>query len=118
MAFTTIVFGLLLTLIGLGGYLLTGTSSFTALIPAAFGLLLMVLGFLARSDSARRHAMHAAAMVALIGFAGTLASLFMTPAGVRSAIALYSQLATVVLTGLFVVLCVRSFVAARRARRI
>jgi hypothetical protein len=118
MAFTTILFGLALILLGLGGYFLTGTSSFTALIPAVPGLLLMVLGFLARSDSARKHAMHAAAAVALVAFAGTLASLFMTPAGVRSAIALYSQVATVLLTGLFVVLCVRSFVAARRGRRV
>ena len=44
MAFTTIVFGLVLTAIGFAGYFLTGTSSFTALIPAAFGLLLVVLG--------------------------------------------------------------------------
>ena len=118
MAFTTIVFGLLLTLLGLGGYFLTGTSSFTALIPAVPGLLLMVLGFLARSDNVRKHAMHAAVTVALVAFIATLASLFMTPPGVRSAIALYSQVATVLLTGLFVVLCVRSFVAARRARRV
>ena len=117
MAFTTIVFGLVLTLIGFAGYFLTGTSSFTALIPAAFGLLLLVLGFIARSDAARKHAMHAAAAVALVGFVGALMSLLRTPAGVRSAVAVYSQLAMVVLTGLFVVLCVRSFIAARRARK-
>jgi hypothetical protein len=117
MAFTTILFGLVLTVLGFAGYLLTGTSSFTALIPAAFGLLLLVLGFLARSEASRKHAMHAAAAVALVGFLGALMSLLRTPAGVRSAIALYSQLAMVVLTGLFVVLCVRSFIAARRARK-
>jgi len=61
MAFTTIVFGLTLTLTGFLGYFMTGTSSFTALIPAAFGLLLMVLGFLARSEASRRNVMHAAA---------------------------------------------------------
>ena len=117
MASTTILFGLVLTLIGLAGYFLTGTSSFTALIPAALGILLMVLGFLARSEASRKHAMHAAATVALVGFVGALMSLLRTPAGVRSAIALYSQLATTVLTGLFVVLCVKSFIAARRARK-
>lgn len=118
MAFTTIVFGLVLTLLGLTGYFLTGTSSFTALIPAAFGLLLLVLGFIARSEATRKHAMHAAAAVALVGFVGALMSLLRTPAGVRSAVALYSQLAMVVLTGLFVALCVKSFIAARRARRV
>jgi hypothetical protein len=118
MAFTTIAFGLVLTLIGFAGYFLTGTSSFTALIPAAFGLLLLILGFIARSEASRKNAMHAAATVALVGFLGALMSLLRTPAGVRSAIALYSQLAMVMLTGIFVVLCVRSFIAARRARRI
>ena len=117
MASTTIVFGLVLTVLGFAGYFLTGTSSFTALIPAAFGLLLLVLGFIARSEAARKHAMHAAAAVALVGFLGALMSLLRTPAGVRSAVAVYSQLAMVILTGLFVVLCVRSFIAARRARK-
>jgi hypothetical protein len=117
MASTTILFGLVLTLLGFFGYFATGTSSFTALIPAAFGLLLIMLGFIARSESARKHAMHAAAAVALVGFLGALMSLLRTPTGVRSAIALYSQVAMVLLTGLFIVLCVRSFIAARRARQ-
>ena len=117
MAFTTIVFGLVLTVLGFAGYFLTGTSSFTALIPAAFGILLLVLGLIARSEASRKHAMHAAAAVALIGCVGALMTLLRTPAGVRSAVALYSQLAMVVLTGLFVALCVRSFIAARRARK-
>lgn len=118
MASTTIVFGLLLTLLGFSGYFLTGTSSFTALIPAAFGLLLMALGFLARNEASRKHAMHAAAAVALVGFFGALMPLLRTPAGVRPALAVYSQLAMVVLTGLFVVLCVKSFVDARRRRNL
>ena len=117
MASTTIVFGLLLTLLGLGGYFLTGTTSVTALIPAIFGLLLLILGFLARSESIRKHAMHAAAAVALVGCAGALFSLLRAPLATRAAIAVFSQAAMVVLTALFVGLCVRSFVAARRARR-
>jgi len=117
MASTTIVFGLVLTVLGVAGYFLTGTSSFTALIPAIFGVLLLALGFVARNEGARKHAMHAAAAVALVGFLGALMSLLRTPSGVRSAAALYSQLAMVVLTGIFVALCVKSFIAARRARR-
>jgi len=42
--------------------------------------------------------------------------LLRTPAGVRSGVAVASQLAMVLLTGIFVVLCVRSFISARRAR--
>ena len=116
MASTTIVFGVLLTLLGLGGYLLAGGISITALIPAFFGVPLVVLGVLARSDSARKHAMHAAAALALLGWAGAVFSLMRTPAGPRSPIAAFSQSAMVVLTAIFVVLCVRSFIAARRAR--
>jgi peptidoglycan/LPS O-acetylase OafA/YrhL len=116
MATITIVLGVLLTLLGLAGYFLTGTSSFTALIPSVFGLLLLVLGFLARSEPLRKHAMHMAAVVALAGCAGALVPLLRTPAGPRSPVAVFSQAAMVVLTAVFVVLCIRSFRDARRAR--
>ena len=117
MASTTITFGVLLTLLGLVGYALTRTSM-TALIPSLFGLLLLILGFLARSESIRKHAMHAAAAVALVGCLGALIPLLRTPPGTRPAIAVFSQAAMVILTGVFVALCVRSFRAARRARKI
>jgi preprotein translocase subunit Sss1 len=117
MASTTIVFGILLTLLGLVGYAMTRTSM-TALIPSLFGLLLLILGLLARSESIRKHAMHAAAAVALIGGVGALIPLLRTPSGVRPAMAVFSQVAMVVLTAVFVALCVRSFIAARRARKI
>lgn len=110
------MFGVLLTLLGLGGYVLTGSSSPTALIPALFGLLLLVLGFLARSEPLRKHAMHAAAAVALVGCAGALFSLVRTPMSLRPAMAVFSQAAMVVLTAVFVVMCVKSFKDARRAR--
>ena len=116
MASTTILFGILLTVLGLAGYFMTGTSSFTALIPAMFGLPLIVLGVVARSESARKHAMHAAALIATLGFVGALIPLLRTPAGIRSGVALASQLTMVVLTGIFVALCVKSFIDARRAR--
>ena len=116
MASTTILFGILLMLLGFVGYAMTRTSM-TALIPSLFGLLLVILGFLARSDSIRKHAMHAAAAVALVGCIGALIPLLRTSSGVRPAIAVFSQVAMVILTAVFVALCVRSFVAARRARR-
>jgi hypothetical protein len=116
MASTTIVFGLLLTFLGLGGYLAAGAGSPTALIPAFFGIILMVLGFLARAEPMRKHAMHAAAAVALIGFAGALFSLLRTPLGLRPALAVYAQVAMLILTAVFLWLCVKSFRDARRLR--
>src|SRR5688572_14449542 len=116
MASTTIVFGLVLTALGLAGYLLTGGVSVTALIPAFFGIVLLVLGFLARAEAMRKHAMHAAAAVGLIGFIGALMSLLRAPFETRSALANFSQMAMAVLTAVFVVLCIKSFRDARRAR--
>ncbi len=111
-----ILFGVLLTLLGLAAYFLTGASSPTALIPAAFGFLLLALGLLARSEPMRKHAMHAAATVALVGCGGALFSLMRTPVGPRSPMAVFSQAAMVILTAVFVGLCVKSFIDVRRAR--
>jgi hypothetical protein len=116
MAYTTIVFGLLLTVLGLAGYLLAGGASVTALIPAFFGIVLLVLGFLARAETLRKHAMHAAAVVALLGFAGALMSLLRAPFATRSGLANFSQVTMALLTAVFIVLCVKSFRDARRAR--
>ncbi len=116
MSSTTILFGVLLTLLGLAGYVLTGASSPTALIPTIFGLLLLALGLLARLEPMRKHAMHAAATVALLGCGGALFSLMRTPAGPRSPMAVSSQTAMVILTAVFVGLCVKSFIDVRRAR--
>ena len=118
MSSTTIVFGILLLLLGLGGYVLTDTSSMTALIPAVFGLLLLILGIVARAEAARKHAMHAAAMVGLLGVLGALFSLIGTPLDVRPPFAVFSQVAMLVLTAVFVALCVKSFRDARRARAV
>jgi hypothetical protein len=115
MAATTITVGLILTAIGLIGYFLSSISV-TALIPAFFGIILLVLGFLARADNLRKHAMHAAAAVGLIGFVGAVMSLLRGPLEARSALANVSQISMAVITAVFVALCVKSFRDARRAR--
>src|SRR5437868_4482456 len=66
----TIVVGALLIVLGVIGYFGTGMVSWTALIPAFFGLPLLVLGVLALQEGWRKHAMHAAVVVGLIGFLG------------------------------------------------
>jgi hypothetical protein len=121
MANVTIGFGLLLSALGLGGYFATGQASLTALIPLAFGLLLLVLGVLARQESLRKHAMHIAAAVGLLGFLGPLRVLpqMLRLAGgqeVPHRAAVLDQLAMMVVCGVFLALCIRSFVMARRAR--
>ena len=116
MSSTTILFGVLLTALGVAGYFLTGAVSPTALIPTWFGLPLVALGYVSRSEAMRKHAMHAAATIALVGCGGALFSLMRGPAGASTAMATFSQAAMVLLTAVFVGLCVKSFIDARRAR--
>ncbi|XZE43385.1 hypothetical protein SH467x_002944 [Pirellulaceae bacterium SH467] len=116
------------------GFLLCGLSAFTAvikgdgfklgtwLIPAGFGVVLLLLGLIAmRGGKVRKHSMHTAA---LIGTIGALLCLFQ---GSRSLIKLMNDeevnmlafgmvwsMAIICLT--FVGTCVQSFIAARKAR--
>jgi hypothetical protein len=115
--------GIALIILGVGGYFGTGQTSLTALIPAGFGLVFLILGFLARKDQLRKHAMHAAAALGLVGC--VVPAVMGIPKLVRLASgqeverpgAAISQSIMAVICGVFVVLCVRSFIAARRARR-
>jgi hypothetical protein len=118
----TIVFGSLLVIVGLVGYLGTGSEHPTALIPAALGLVLAILGGLSFKDRLRKHAMHAAAALGLVGLLGVgarcLPPLFKLLAGesIPRPAAFASQAVTAVLCAVFVGLCVNSFIQARRRR--
>lgn len=105
-------------IIGLASYWLTGRTSVTALIPAFFGVLFVALAYIARSESTRRHAMHAAVAIALIGFLGTLGrALPAIAAGQIGRPAVVAQVITALILGWYVYLGVQSFIAARRARK-
>lgn len=114
---TTRTFGLILIVLGLASYFLTGRVSVTALIPAFFGAVFVILALVARSEPARKHAMHAAVAVGLLGFLGTLRVI---PALARGEFgpAVLAQLAMMVLMAIYVALGVKSFKAARRARQV
>lgn len=121
MANVTIGFGVVLVALGAVGYYGTGQTSLTALIPLIFGLLLVICGAFARDERRRKSAMHAAAFVGLLGFLGPLRVLpqMVALAGggeVAHRAAVLDQLAMLVICGIFLALCVRSFIAARRSR--
>src|SRR4051794_13603011 len=138
MAPVTVVSSILLIILGGWAYL-TGTPkppeehvSFTALIPAFVGLPLLLLGLLAFKDSWRKHAMHAAAALGLLGFLGGAVNLVRLLLNLEITNALNFDPASdgwpaakkVLVSGImalicvvFVALCVRSFVAARMARK-
>ena len=127
MAWPTIACGMALVLIGVVGYSTadpnpdTGKVSMTALIPAFVGGLLMLIGALAFNDRRRKHVMHLAAMVGLFGLVGGFMPLMrqynatgtvdpLKPSAVSGEL-------MIVVCAVFVWLCVNSFLAARRARK-
>ncbi len=117
---TAIISGVFLILIGIVGYVfsdLESTKRLTALIPAAFGLLLVVLGFIAKSnENLRKHLMHAAVIVGLLGFFIPTARLLMNASDIRMSLGVLSQAAMALVCLFFVILSVQSFANAQRNR--
>lgn len=117
---TSIACGTLLVLIGILGYvagLTTDRASLTALIPAAFGLVLILLGVFARmKEGLRKHLMHAAVVVALIGFIATAGRLISRMSELTYSAAVVSQVSMALVCLLFVILAIKSFADARRKK--
>lgn len=128
MAFQTLVCGLMLAVVGAFGYLNAdlneeGKKPITALIPLWFGVALCLCAMIVFvKESARKHVMHLAALIGLIGIIGGLMPLYrqlyvknlpFDPAAppVRNGL-LMSAICL-----LFVGLCVMSFVNARKNRQ-
>jgi uncharacterized membrane protein len=116
---TTRAVGIALIAVGLIAYVASGADSPTALIPAALGLLLVVLGIVGTRENARRHAMHAAMLVALVGIAGTAMNLGDLPqlfnGEAERPLAVVASAVTAVVLVVYLVVGIRSFVAARRS---
>ncbi len=125
MAKITIVFGVLLIVLGLVGYFGTGGIHPTALIPTWFGVALVLGGFLAISPSETRRKifMHVNVTVGLLGLLGAAGSALHGYGHARSLgidpdyKAMASQLTMLGLMLIYVNLCVRSFIQARRSRQ-
>jgi uncharacterized membrane protein len=125
MAKVSIVFGILLIVLGLVGFFATGAIHHTALIPTWFGLALCVGGILAVSPSETRRKifMHINVTVGLLGLIGAIASALHEYGHARSLgmdpdyRALAAQITMAVLLLIYVNLCVRSFIQARSSRR-
>lgn len=135
MAKVTIIYGVILVLLGFGAYglglagLMGNKASPTALIPSAFGGLLVLLGLVGKfKPSINMHVMHAAVIVALLG---CLASASMgIPKLIRYATdslppeapvrvgAWVTQTLMAAILAVYVVQCVQSFISARRQRRL
>ena len=120
MPIATIITGTLLSIIGVLGYVLGDSKSLTALIPLAFGTLLEGCGALALRPEWKKHAMHAAASLGVLGAAGSMmgAVKFIRRGGdVARPLGVTMQTVMFGVCTLFVVLCVRSFMVANANRR-
>ena len=123
MAKVTIGFGFALVLLGALGFVLTGNTHLTALIPCGFGTVMAVAGALAVTNDVKRRMiwMHVAVTVGLLGFLGSFSRAideYIQAHGQPLAhpVAVYDQAAMAAICLVFVILCVRSFIAARQSR--
>jgi uncharacterized paraquat-inducible protein A len=119
MPIVSIGFGGLLIVLGVWGFVDSGSTHYTALIPAAVGVILVLLGLLALVERFLKHAMHAAVMIAL---AGCIAAAVRFVPKLFGVIDIHDT-ATITTGGMtllclvFVGLCVNSFIQVRRKRR-
>ena len=126
----SVMFGVVLTALGLVAYfnpepLGVGKDGKQAepghpssLAPAAVGVLLAIAGVASMAaPGVRKHAMHGAAAVSLLGVIGGLVPVILRGAKVEE-VAVKVGLGMAVLSAVFLALCVSSFVRARRAREI
>lgn len=140
MAFPTIICGLILVVIGLIGYTNQpqgGNVSWTALIPSIFGGVIILCGLLAFKEGLRKHVMHFAALLGLLGIAGGFMPLFRQAGEIRKTAEAAGQAMTFqqawgqvdwlkpsaisgwsmsLVSFVFLALCIRSFILARKAR--
>ena len=116
-----ISFGILFIIIGLVSYFGISSESITALIPTFLGIPLLIAGIIGLNEKYLKHAMHVAALLMLIGFAGTVSGLikfFKMLGGAETArpAAVTVQAILAVLCLIFLILAVKSFIDARKNR--
>lgn len=116
------LFGVIFIILGLVAYFGISSESITALIPAFLGLPMLILGYIAQNEKYLKHAMHGAAVLALLGLGGTVGGLikfFRMIGGEQfergSAITVQAIMALLCL--IFLIFAVRSFIDARKIKK-
>jgi len=117
----SITYGVIFILMGVISYFGISSESITALIPAFFGIPMIVLGWLGLNEKYLKHAMHGAAVLMLLGFIGTIGGLikFLKMLGgvqpERSA-AVTVQAIMALMCLVFLIFAVKSFIDVRKNR--
>ena len=115
----SIVSGLALVVLGVGFYLAymgTPESHWTALIPAIIGLPIFLCGLVARNPEKRMMAAHIAATFGLLGALGGLGRAVPKLVSGQVSSAVIASLLMGAICTIYVIACVQSFIAARKAR--
>ncbi|HEV7849409.1 MAG TPA: hypothetical protein VGO88_08825 [Mycetocola sp.] len=114
----TLIVGGVLIVLGVISYIASAFASWTALIPSILGAVLVVCGLLALTKP--KLGIHIALVVALLGLAGTLMNVLklgeVFAGTAERPLAVIVSAITFVLLLIYIVLGVRSFIAARRWR--
>ena len=121
MAKNSILYGIILIVVGLAFYIGSYQSSITALIPGFFGVVMVLCGLLARNENIRKHLMHVAAVVALLGFIATVPGIFklfiiLSGGEMERSVAVIEMTISSVIFLIYVILAIQSFLEARRRR--
>ena len=120
MPLISLLAGALLVVLGIAGYTISDAEHpGTALIPAGWGIVFLICGAIAYvSPGARKHAMHAVAVFALLGvlLPGVRLAMVLADDKPDSTLGVASLGLMAVINGILLALCVRSFIAARRNR--
>ncbi|GJQ27648.1 MAG: hypothetical protein HBSAPP02_26800 [Phycisphaerae bacterium] len=119
----TVLVGIILVAIGAASYFGAAPTRGNPLAIAGTGSVLIACGWAAMNERVRMHAMHGAVLAGLIGMVVGIVGVLQGDAVVDSAGAAtpsgtnrWPASVTALVCGVYVVLCVRSFVMARRAR--
>lgn len=117
----SITTGIILIILGILSYILTGAASATALIPAFFGIVFTGLGYLGnKKENLRKHTMHAALLLAILGLGGSFGGLISMIGALggempeRQAAAIGQAIMAVVCI-VFLVAGIKSFIDTRKA---
>jgi uncharacterized membrane protein len=112
----SVVFGVLLSVLGLYGYFGMDRVSITALIPLFIGVPIIILGVLAFDENKIKHSMHAASVLILLGLIGSVYRLahkvILGNIDESSMILILMSVICII----FLILAINSFIEAKKAR--
>ena len=111
--------GVILMVVGIGGYVYSGMASPTALIPDAFGMVISMLGYYGRHEHSSKTALNLALGVAVAGVVGSIRGLLALPTLLSGGVverptAVVSQSIMAVVLIWYVIKGIQSFSAGKR----